>query len=56
MGFKDFTVDETDPSNLAEGKIIKIDGKRYKVAKKVGHKVAVTRYYWFDALFDRIKR
>ena len=29
-----------------------IDGHRYKVTKKTRTAIAVTRYYWFDALYD----
>lgn len=28
------------------------DGHRYKVTKKTTTAIAVTRHYWFDALFD----
>ncbi len=54
MGMKDFTINAIDiPFEV--GDVIKVDGKRYKVATKTATAVALTRHYWFDALWDRIK-
>jgi hypothetical protein len=36
------------------GDIVSIDGRRHKLLKKTTTAVSVKRYYWFDALFDKL--
>lgn len=43
-----------DTANFSEGDIITVDGKKYKCQKKTSTAVAITRYFWFDALWDRL--
>lgn len=47
---KDFT---TNTAFFDEGDIIVVDGKKYRAVKKTTTAVAVERYYWFDAIWDR---
>jgi len=37
------------------GDILLLNGKKYKLLKKTRTAVASSRYYWFDALFDKLK-
>lgn len=55
MGFKDFTVD-VDVSTLTVGDVVKIDGKNYKVRKRLATTVSVSRHYWFDTMVDWIEK
>lgn len=50
------TIDTSDIRGLLVGDIIKVDGKNYKIEKKACTAIAVSRYYWFDALWDRTRR
>ena len=40
--------------NATVGSIIKSNGRKYKVTKKTTTAMAVERYYWFDALWDKL--
>ena len=35
------------------GDLLLLNGKKYKLLKKTRTAVALSRYYWFDALFDK---
>jgi hypothetical protein len=37
------------------GDIILVEGKKYRVTKKTRTAVAAERYFWFDALWDKLK-
>lgn len=38
------------------GDIVTIDGRRHKLTRKTLTAVAVERYFWFDALFDKLTK
>lgn len=37
------------------GDIIQVDGRNYRIDKKTCTAIAVSRYFWFDALYDKIR-
>jgi hypothetical protein len=47
-----------NPDSLAGavvGDIILVEGKKYRITKLTRTAVAVERYYWFDALWDKLR-
>lgn len=51
-----FTFEADNPYAIRVGDIITSDGKRHKVTKVTTTAIAATRYYWFDAMFDKLTR
>jgi hypothetical protein len=41
-----------DPKWVA-GDVIDLGGKSYKITKKTSRNLAVTRYYWFNRIWDK---
>lgn len=50
------TITAAGLNGLIVGDIIKVEGKNYRIEKKTCTAIAVSRYYWFDALWDRTRR
>lgn len=44
--------DDVKPYNI--GQVIVLSGKQYVLEKKTTTAVAVTRYYWFNRLWDKL--
>jgi len=46
-----------EPIHAAKvGDIITVRGKRYRLDKKTTTACAITRYYWWDELYDKYMR
>jgi Lhr-like helicase len=50
-----FSIDPETLVNAIVGDIILVEGKKYRVTKKTRTAVAVERYFWFDALVDKLR-
>ena len=52
----DLTIPHETVEHVCEGETFKFEGKRYRLERKRSTAVAVTRYYWWDALYDYLTR
>ena len=50
-----FNINPETLVNAVVGDIILVEGKKYRVTKKTRTAVAAERYFWFDALWDKLK-